>query len=67
MSDEGGDWGDDYANEWEEGSDNKEEEDDDGMRDVRNNFYEAEAIYKDKQTEALNMFETVIMLEDNMD
>ena len=65
MSDEG-DWGADYANEWDDGDDGQDD-DDDGMRDVRNNFHEAEGIYKEQPVEALAMFDTVIMLEENMD
>jgi hypothetical protein len=49
------------------GDSNEEEEDNDSNdpeRDIRNNFYEGEGIYKEKPSEALTMFETVIETEE---
>jgi hypothetical protein len=60
MSDE------EYEVEWDsqENSDNQDEEQNDDV-EIQNNFYEAEANWKTQPKDALEKFETVIMLSAN--
>jgi hypothetical protein len=53
--------------EWDSNDDNSDNVEDEDDVQIQNNFYEAEAIYKTEPKEALEKFETVIMLSDNMD
>ena len=61
-----GDGGDDDAGGW--GCDGPENEGgDDDKIEIENNFYEAEGMLKDNPTEALERFETVVMMEEQRD
>ena len=59
MSDE------EYAEEWPSDNDNDDNQDqaDDGV-EIENNFYEAEGMLKENPAEAIERFETVILLEE---
>lgn len=64
MSDE------EYEMEWpsEEGDDaNGNANESDGDVEIQNNFYEAEGLLKEDPKRAIEMFETVVLLEENKD
>ena len=62
------DYGNEYEQEW--GSENEAMEGDgrnDTEIEIENTYYEAESIMKTQKKEALEKFETVILLEENGD
>ena len=66
-----------YDMEWDEGGDaggwgnddgsNKSAGGSDGAIEIENNFYEAEGMLKDNAQQALELFETVVTLEEQRD
>ena len=61
MSDDGGD----YDYEW-PSEDEKEDGENEGWILIENTFYEGEDIKKQKPKEALEMFDNVVLLEEQM-
>ena len=62
------DWGEDGGDDenWGDGGAAAEGGDDDKI-EIENNFYEAEGMLKDNAAEALERFETVVMMEEQRD